>query len=459
MKLIFKFLSIFFFFIFTTNAFSVCEPDFKMPEIPLVSEENENSKNKVYVWYDASLSMSGFTKSQSEGVNLFGPLVNELQRASQSLGTETSYNTFGSRFETIDEDRASLVTTAAFYTCTQSAQACVSKDRINGINKVFNVAKKNTDSTVIIVTDLFLSTSETLAKNAERIKSPLREIFNNGKSIGIFGISSSYNGKVSGIPTKEGEGYSSYSKATKRPFFIIVIGNGQDINFIRSKLEENRKLQDSIAEDPDSYKFTMMTSNVVTQNLNAEKIISENNLVSINSQSEGYKFRYLENLPVYRFKTSEKDYEIKLKNSDFIVQGSNGVEKYRIEENLWSSRDTSCKDKKKEWRKSTRENLVKTQITDDTLSLIFFEDTKLKWGYRWFIIANIFTEKNGSSSQDQFKSWDLDDSNAAEHLQSEPKFFKTLNLMNLIEMINDVANEEFKPTLVASIALNFELEK
>ena len=50
-------------------------------------------------------------------------------------------------------------------------------------------------------------------------------------------------------------------------------------------------------------------------------------------------------------------------------------------------------------------------------------------------------------------------SNAAEHLQSEPKFFKTLNLMNLIEMINDVANEEFKPTLVASIALNFELEK
>ena len=422
MKLIFKFLSIFFFFIFTTNVFSVCEPDFKMPEIPLVSEENENSKNKVYVWYDASLSMSGFTKSQSEGVNLFGPLVNELQRASQSLGTETSYNTFGSRFETIDEDRASLVTTAAFYTCTQSAQACVSKDRINGINKVFNVAKKNTDSTVIIVTDLFLSTSETLAKNAERIKSPLREIFNNGKSIGIFGISSSYNGKVSGIPTKEGEGYSSYSKATKRPFFIIVIGNGQDINFIRSKLEENRKLQDSIAEDPDSYKFTMMTSNVVTQNLNAEKIISENNLVSINSQSEGYKFKYLENLPVYRFKTSEKDYE-------------------------------------KEWRKSTRENLVKTQITDDTLSLIFFEDTKLKWGYRWFIIANIFTEKNGSSSQDQFKSWDLDDSNAAEHLQSEPKFFKTLNLMNLIEMINDVANEEFKPTLVASIALNFELEK
>ena len=39
------------------------------------------------------------------------------------------------------------------------------------------------------------------------------------------------------------------------------------------------------------------------------------------------------------------------------------------------------------------------------------------------------------------------------------EFFKTLNLMNIIEMIDDVANEEFKPTKVASIAMNFELEK
>ena len=58
MKLKLRFFFVFFFSIFTTNAFSICEPDFKMPEIPLVSEENENLKNKVYVWYDASLSMS-----------------------------------------------------------------------------------------------------------------------------------------------------------------------------------------------------------------------------------------------------------------------------------------------------------------------------------------------------------------------------------------------------------------
>ena len=448
-----------FFFSTISNSYAACQPKFTLPEFPLNNSGDQDLKNKVYVWYDASLSMSGFTKSQTDEINLYGPVINSLQKASQSLGTETSYNTFGSRFQTIDENRASLVTTQEFYKCTQSAQACAQKDRVNGISKVLNVAKKNQDSTVIIVTDLFLSTSETLAKNAEKIKSPLREIFNNGQSVGVFGISSSFNGKISGIPTGDGLGYASYSKATKRPFYIIVIGSGENINFIREKLENNQKLQDKLAEEPDAYHFSMITSNVIQTNLNVDKQITENNLLNINPQSEGYKFKYENNLPIYQFITSEKNFELEFNNSDFQVPGSNGVSDYKIDVDLWSSRETSCKDKNK-WAKSKRENLVGDEnITDETLSINVFEDTRLKWGYRWFALLNIYTKKNGSSSQDLFKIWDLNESDAANHLTTEPKTFKTLNLMNLIEMISDVANEEFKPTLVASIALNFELEK
>ena len=448
-----------FFFSTISNSYAACQPKFILPEFPINNSGNEDLKNKVYVWYDASLSMSGFTKSQTDEINLYGPVINSLQKASESLGTETSYNTFGSRFQTIDENRASLVTTQEFYKCTQSAQDCAQKDRINGISKVLNIAKKNQDSTVIIVTDLFLSTSETLGKNAEQIKSPLREIFNNGQSVGVFGISSSFNGKISGIPTGDGLGYASYSKATKRPFYIIVIGSGENINFIREKLENNQKLQDKIAEEPDAYHFSMITSNVIQTNLNVDKQITESNLLNISPQSEGYKFKYENNLPIYQFITSEKNFELEFNNSDFQVPGSNGVSDYKIDVDLWSSRETSCKDKNK-WAKSKRENLVGDEnITDETLSINVFEDTRLKWGYRWFALLNIYTEKNGSSSQDQFKIWDLNESGAATHLASNPKTFKTLNLMTFIEMISNVANEEFKPTLVASIALNFELEK
>ena len=447
------------------NSAENCRPEFQAPEIPMIISNNENSKNTVYVFYDGSLSMTGFTKSQPDETNLFRPINNDLQQISQSLGTETIYNTFGSRFETIDENRASIVTTEEFYKCTQSAQTCVARDKNNDLHKVLNGFSRDPDATYIIVTDLFLSTSEILGKNSIKIKKSLREIFKSGKSIGIFGFSSSYNGKISGIPTEGGLGSASYSDANKRPFYIIVIGSGENVNFVKIKLEKNQKLQNTINTDPEAYKFLWVTSNVILKNLNTNKEITEKNLINVNPESEGYKIEYDKNsLPIFRFKTSmgEKNIKFEFQKDKFIVPGSNGVAEYKIEEHLWSLRDPSCK--KPNWGKATLKNLVEDDNTNkETLLLNFFfpdfKKSKIKWGYRYFILVNIYTQKNGTSSQDDYKDWNLTDDSAADYLQSKPNFFKTLNLMNLIEMFNDVANEEFKPTLVASLALDFDLDK
>jgi len=453
----FKKLLILFIFISITSAYSSnkCKPEYQTPEIPTIVSSDEKLKNPVYVFYDSSLSMTGFTRSQDEETNIFRPIINELQQISQSLGTETIYNTFGSRFETIDENRASLVTTESFYTCTQSAQACVKKDKKNDIHKVLNGVTRDIDSTYIIVTDLFLSTSETLGKNSKKIKNPLRKIFNSGKSIGIFGVSSSFNGKISGIPTEGGLGSASYSSATTRPFYIIVIGSGENVDFVKKKLVKNEKYKDS-------YKFLMVTSNVVSKNLNTIEDLTKDNLINVNPESEGYKIEYDENnVPTFRFKISRKaikKLKFEINNDDFIIPGSNGVSEYNIEQQLWSLRDPSCK--KQNWGKATVKDFINVDSNNKThLSLDFFNDKKIKWGYRYFILANIYTKKNGTSSQDDFEEWNLTADSAASYLQQEPKFFKTLNLMNLIKMFNDVANEEFKPTLIASITLDFDLEK
>ena len=64
-------LIVFFFLSTIVNSYAACLPtDFKQPNIPINTSVNEDLKDKVHVWYDASLSMSGFTKSQSEEVNL-----------------------------------------------------------------------------------------------------------------------------------------------------------------------------------------------------------------------------------------------------------------------------------------------------------------------------------------------------------------------------------------------------
>ena len=69
---------IFLFFLSTmVNSYAACLPtDFKQPNIPIKSSPNEGLKDKVHVWYDASLSMSGFTKSQPEEVNLLSHHIN-----------------------------------------------------------------------------------------------------------------------------------------------------------------------------------------------------------------------------------------------------------------------------------------------------------------------------------------------------------------------------------------------
>jgi len=37
--------------------------------------------------------------------------------------------------------------------------------------------------------------------------------------------------------------------------------------------------------------------------------------------------------------------------------------------------------------------------------------------------------------------------------------FKTLNLTKIIKILNSVANNEFEPSLIASVALDFNLTK
>ena len=51
------------------------------------------------------------------------------------------------------------------------------------------------------------------------------------------------------------------------------------------------------------------------------------------------------------------------------------------------------------------------------------------------------------------------DAEAEEFKDGNPVEFKTLNLTKIIKILNSVANDEFQPTLIASLALNFNLLK
>ena len=398
--------------------------------------------------------MQGFVKDQAGQKNLYRDVIDDLQQISENVGNKTYYHRFGSKVEPIKENEIAGVTKLSFYVCKDSQAKCNNQE--TRIELPFKAAKANKDGTYVIVTDLFLSNNQLVGSTLASLTKPLKSILKDGNSIGIFGVMSSFNGNIYDIPTKQG-GTIKYSDAKKRPFYIIVIGNQKNINQIKKNLEEQHFID---AED--QYKFALITSSPVLQNLNNEKIITEDNIARI-SNSENFKFEYTDNnLPIYKFDTdNKKKIKFKISMDEIIVPGSAGIGEYSLKENLWSSKETKCK-KIDDWRKTKHKDISKLKASDTELTIDMFKGVSLKKlfrGMRHFYTVSIYADKPGNLSEEKFKDWSIRDSDAEDFTNQSPVEFKTLNLTKIIKILNSVANDAFEPTLIGNIALNINLLK
>ena len=448
-------------FLFLTSSLQsqtkgTCQPEVSLDRYSEKQDLKEIKKNTVFVFFDGSLSMQGFVNDQPGQKNLYRDVVDDLQQISENVGTKTFYHRFGSSIESIRENEIARVTKPTFYVCEQSQAKCNNQE--TRLELAFKAANANKDGTYIVVTDLFLSNKQLVGSTLNSLTTPLKSILKNGKSIGVFGVMSSFNGTIYDIPAKAG-GTIKYADAKKRPFYIIVIGDQKNINRIKKNLEEQHFIDKS-----DHYKFALITSSPVLQNLNQNKIITENHISTI-SNAVNFKFEYSgNNLAVYNFDTNKnRTMQFNVKNSEIIVPGSAGVEKYKVKENLWSSKETNCrKIQASDWKKAKIQKISSWKNQGDKFSLDLFKDfslDKLFTRSRYFYTASIYADKPGNLSEEIFKDWDLKDSEAEDFKGQNPVEFKTLNLVKIMKILNSVAADMFEPTLVANVALNFNLLK
>ena len=284
-----------------------CEPEFEINKSTL-TQKNENSssdKDEVFVFFDQSKTMQGFTIDQPGQENLYVNIVDDIQQISENIGSDVIYQNFGTEINSMVDREVSKVKTKKFYACSGSSVAC--DNQSSKIQEIFKIAEEESEATHIVVTHLSLQDSQLVGSESKQIRGPLTSILKKGKSIGIIGIMNSFNGKIDNIPTKDGE-YTEYLDAESRPFYVLVIGNQDNINRIKDEIEENH-----FSSSKENFKYALITSNPILQNLNVNKLIEENNMPTKLARAENFSFDYLDDyLPVYKF-TGDKKTELRFK--------------------------------------------------------------------------------------------------------------------------------------------------
>ena len=106
--------------------------------------------------------------------------------------------------------------------------------------------------------------------------------------------------------------------------------------------------------------------------------------------------------------------------------------------------------------------MVVNEKAEKELEINLFKEVplnKLFRGMRYFYTASIYAEKPGNLSEEIFSDWSIRDSEAEDFTSQSPVEYKTLNLSKIVKILNSVANDAYEPTLIANIALNFNLLK
>ena len=84
-----------------------CSPDFEMSKSSIVNNSQNDSleKGEVFVFFDQSTTMQGFTIDQPGQENLYVNIVDDIQQIAENIGSDTIYQNFGTEINPMQDQR------------------------------------------------------------------------------------------------------------------------------------------------------------------------------------------------------------------------------------------------------------------------------------------------------------------------------------------------------------------
>ena len=133
-----------------------CSPDLEMNKgnTSLNSEIDSSEKGEIFVFFDQSTTMKGFTVDQPGQENLYVNIVDDIQQIAENIGSDIIYQNFGNEINPMQDRDVAKVKTPKFYDCSGSSVAC--NNQSSTIQEIFKIAEELPEATHIVVTHLSL---------------------------------------------------------------------------------------------------------------------------------------------------------------------------------------------------------------------------------------------------------------------------------------------------------------
>ena len=165
------------------------------------------------------------------------------------------------------------------------------------------ILKKPQSVLTVIATDLDLAEAEVVDRETGSLGDSIKNIFESGRSIGLFTIKSNFNGIVYGLP----EGLS-YDKATRRPAHILLVGPVEKIiEFHRILDQEFTKIVENL-----QYKFWLFTDKIIKNQISEKSLKSSDYRLTGGAERTNTLKENIKKIPQFILKRNSGQVEIEV---------------------------------------------------------------------------------------------------------------------------------------------------